>query len=312
ILMERRTKKKIMNLPGVLSIHNSRRFIPLEPLKRLDELAFPTFLEFDLSKYENKDTIHMITSRGCLYRCNFCFDWTQRKHYSYRTAENILQEIESHLANHRIRKFLFRDLIINGNLENLKKLCDMIIQKKLDIEWTAQGTVDNRIGMEFAMAMKKAGLRIYTMGVESCSDKVLREMNKPYKREHLREFIITLHKAKIFSTMNIIVGHPAEGEQEFMETYNFIKENHNYIPRLSSITTCALIEGTMLTKIRDRYDIVLPKNDLLMNDKSWFKWYTKDLKNTFSVRKKREKKLIDLCNELGIEIENTFNEDLEI
>ncbi|MER2059858.1 MAG: MiaB/RimO family radical SAM methylthiotransferase, partial [Niallia sp.] len=65
--------------------------------------------------------------------------------------------------------------------------------------------------------------------IQSGSDTVLKRMRRKYTMEFFAERITRLKEALpgLAITSDVIVGFPGETEEEFMETYNFIKD-HNF------------------------------------------------------------------------------------
>ena len=63
--------------------------------------------------------------------------------------------------------------------------------------------------------------------IQSGSDTVLKRMRRKYTMEFFAERLEKLKKAfpGFAVTSDVIVGFPGETEEEFMETYNFIKEH---------------------------------------------------------------------------------------
>ncbi len=62
--------------------------------------------------------------------------------------------------------------------------------------------------------------------LQSASDKVLGRVNRKYSKEHLKWVISSLRSVKDdpFIACDVITGLPAEGDEEFLETVNFLKE----------------------------------------------------------------------------------------
>ena len=63
--------------------------------------------------------------------------------------------------------------------------------------------------------------------LQSASDKVLRRSSRKYSRSHLEWVLSQLRRVKDdpFIACDVIAGLPAEGEAEFRETYEFLKDN---------------------------------------------------------------------------------------
>ena len=62
--------------------------------------------------------------------------------------------------------------------------------------------------------------------LQSASDKVLERSSRKYSRSHLEWVIENLRKVKDdpFIACDVIAGLPAEGEEEFRQTYDFLKD----------------------------------------------------------------------------------------
>ena len=63
--------------------------------------------------------------------------------------------------------------------------------------------------------------------LQSASDKVLRRSSRKYSRSHLEWVLSELRRVKDdpFIACDVIAGLPAEGEDEFRETYEFLRDN---------------------------------------------------------------------------------------
>ena len=289
--------KKNVNFNNILETFISKEgviFIKTKPLENIDFLVAPTYSEFDLSKYEEL-ILPMLTSRGCINRCNFCVDWMQRRCYSLRSPRKVVEEIEYHIEHNNIRTFNFWDLIINGNLKHLERICDLIVKRDLKIKWSAQGMVNQRMDYNILKKMKSAGCINLVFGVESCSDKVLKLMNKPFRVKDLKIILIRLKKVGITVDINLIIGYPGEGEKEFEETYNFIDKYYNYITCISSLTPCLMMGNSWISRNIKNLGIVVPKDK-----EGYLKWYNLEHTNTYEIRKKRVKEIIKLSNYHGI------------
>lgn len=63
--------------------------------------------------------------------------------------------------------------------------------------------------------------------LQSGSDKILKSMNRPYNKKYFQERLDKIRKniPGIAISIDVIVGFPGEGVEEFKETYEFIKKN---------------------------------------------------------------------------------------
>lgn len=93
-------------------IHNPAR--PL--IKNLDSLPFPAYHLFPMKKYHpalggyrRTPAINMISSRGCLGKCTFCYKDMFGVMTRMRSPENLVEEIELLTGNYGIKEITFYD-----------------------------------------------------------------------------------------------------------------------------------------------------------------------------------------------------------
>ena len=296
ILYHLKDDKKIEDTKGII-LYKENKYLCLGEevfIENLNELPYPDFDWSDLSRYTEKK-IPILMSRGCIRRCKFCNDTFVSPKYRCRMADNVFREMVLRIEKNKINKFEFFDLIINGNLHELEKLCELVIKNKLHISWTGQAAIRKEMNRDFLLKMKKAGCEAITYGIESFSDKVLELMNKPYTYDDIEKVLRDTARVGIKANINIIVGFPGEGEEEFNETYEGIKRLRKYIYGISSLTPCLITLGSSLQFNLDRYGIIYPGID------GYFTWYSKD-GNTYGLRKERTKKILSLASELNLPI----------
>lgn len=262
----------------------------LRPLiGNLDSIPFPEFKDFPLNNYKYKNRLPILGSRGCIHRCVFCDDTLMWRYYRYRSAEDIIEEMK--LRKKEGVEFLeFNDLLINGNLQQLSRLCDLIIKERLDIRWGGSVCINKHMDFIFLKKLKMAGCCYLNYGIESASPKVLDEMNKGFTIEEAKKVIEDTYKAGISVCTNWIVGFPTETYGDFEETLNFVKDNIRYLKNNIMVNSFILKGSSILFKNKEKFDIVSD------NERNW---YSLGGLNTFEERKKRYDEFIELIAALG-------------
>ena len=255
----------------------------------IDEIPFPTFEEFNLNHYLQKDVLPLISSRGCIRACAFCRDFSTKKPYRRRKPELVFYEIQHHLQKYQRRRFEFCDLLINGDLGFLDTFCNLLLQQKEAIAWGGQATVRRDMSARLLKKMKLAGCGGIAFGCESFSDKVLRLMRKGITVPEARDSIVRAKKAGMLVEINLIVGFPGETEEDIDQNIRFIKKNAKWIDKINSLNICSIGPGTYLYEHAPDFGI----DAAVIND--WFAWFTKDLTNTLEIRLKRHKRLSQAC-----------------
>jgi len=216
-----------------------------EEIGDLDNIPYPTFEKFTLDKYERKNTMPILGSRGCIRRCAFCVECLLFPKYRMRSPGSIVEEIEYHLLK-GTREFVFYDSLINGNLLYLDQLCDLIKEKKLKVSWEAQFLIRSDLSFKLLKKMKQAGCYNLFIGLESGSDTVLKRMHKGFALKDVEHFFYLAKKAGLNFEVSLIVGFPQETEAEFKETMEFFKKNKDYIPKIAQVNPFVLLKGSLV------------------------------------------------------------------
>lgn len=302
--------KTFEKIPGciVKKGNNFSKLIPREPISELNSIPFPNFNDLDLSRYLSKG-LPILGSRGCMNRCSFCNDWIVWPKYRFRSAKNIFEEIMQSVERHNVCDFEFADLALNNNMDEIERLCDLIIKQGLVINWGAHFVIKPAIKASFFKKMNDAGCRALRFGIESGSAKILKLMNKPFGIPLIEKTLVLSSEAGIHNLINIITGFPGEGEDEFNETLEFIKRNKDIIHGFGNVSPCYLTPNSMLEKCHEDYGIVLP------NENFSLEWYD-STGNTYELRKDRTQRLRQFIKKLGIGLDEEktlfyFDEELK-
>ena len=242
-------------------------------------LNFPRFNTIRLEEYASR-SVPLLASRGCIRKCAFCNDHHIYRKFRWRPAEDVFSEIAFHYER-GFTEFTFNDVLINGNVRELRKLCRMIADAGLDVRWGGQGVIRKEMNLETLQIMRRAGCMSMVYGVESFSDKVLKLMNKPYDQEMCIKVLGATRQAGVEAIINLIVGFPGETEKEFHETYDFLINHRDLIDQVASISPCLVNLGAPLQRDFKKYGIVFPKEEPSI------KWYTEDGENTYDERRRR-------------------------
>ena len=254
-------------------------------INNLDILPPPDFLDFDINRYTRK-ALPLVTSRGCINRCTFCADSPLWKIYRYRSPEKVLEEIKILVKQYGRNEFEIADSTFNGNVPRLEKICDLIIESKLDLYWSAKVTLRKEMDHKLLQKMKKAGCTNLSYGVESGSPRVLKDMRKNIDLAEAKRVIKDTWRVGINVNCFFIIGYPIETEEDFQLTLDFIQENAMYIHRFTQITGCHIEEDSHLGHKVDEYGIIFKEDG----------WHSKE--STPEIREKRLLRVKELAMKL--------------
>ncbi len=190
--------------------------------------------------YMGQRMFTMFTSIGCPYRCSFCVHPTV-----YRVINGSKwvpypdQEVVDHMQflvdRYRATHICFLDDTSFPDLERMRRIFSLILERGLKVTLEFRGARVNEIDRmddEFLDLMAAAGGRVLMVGVESASDRVLKNMQKGIsKKQIIRVNRKLARHPKLVPHYNFIYGTPGETYQDLLETKDVIlqlvKDNPN-------------------------------------------------------------------------------------
>jgi anaerobic magnesium-protoporphyrin IX monomethyl ester cyclase len=213
---------------GAGCLNKARKAAP-----KLDEITMPAHDLIDLEKYtvvlaNDSKVASMQTSRGCPSKCTFCDIRLTR--FRFRSAENVLEEIE-YLKSRGINEFFLVDDQFTSNKERVLKLCQLLIDKNIDIKFKISSRID-RVDIEMLSLLKQAGCYRIHYGIESGSQRLLDYMEKEITLDQIRETVKSTKEVGIEIFAYMMIGIPTETIEDINKSINLISElkpNHvNY------------------------------------------------------------------------------------
>ncbi len=188
---------------------------PAAPFHRnLDELPDPAqYFPFQ----------HLVMSRGCPGNCTFCGSpafWQRR--VRFHSADYIADQIER-LTRRGIRFFYFSDDTFTLRKSRVIDLCRQLIERRLDISWSAISRVD-AVDEEVLYWMRKAGCIQISYGVEHGSASIRRRFNKALATDQIRRAFDLTVRHGILSRAYFIYGCPGENRDSIQKTLDLMDE----------------------------------------------------------------------------------------
>jgi|GEM_PF-1705624 len=257
---------------------------PIKAAPTVADLQMADYSDFDFSKYENPHALTMLLSRGCINRCSFCSEAPSFLKFRAMSGERVYQELKFHAATSSAQRPLrvyFNDSLLNGNLQELENLADLLIANPIPGGLTFGGMMLIRGEMteELVRKLALAGLRETFFGMETGSEKMIKLMRKRFKLEDAERIIRYFYKYGISVTLSIIFGHPGETEEDYYDTIGFLKRNEAYVDKLL-LNTLGLFGDTHISRNLEKYGIVDS------SDATY--WVGDEGANTFAVRRARQ------------------------
>ena len=163
--------------------------------------------------------ITLITGRGCPHHCVYClYPQTFNGHkLRYRSIKNVVDEIEYCLNNFPgLKEIMFEDDTLTVNKKRAIEFAEEILRRGLKFQWSANSRAD--VDLETMKALKKAGARLFCVGIESGDQSVLDSMKKRLTVLQIKKFFDDAKKAGILIHGCFLVGNPGETKETLQRT----------------------------------------------------------------------------------------------
>ena len=248
--------------------------------------------ELGITTYSENVRAYLKIQDGCDNFCSYCLIPYRRGRSRSRDHETILKEATS-LVKNGYQEIVLTGIHVGGygkDLESdsfsslVKDLLDIKDLYRLRISSIEESEIDDEM-IDLINNCDNLANHFH-IPLQSGSDTVLKRMSRKYNKEQFLNKIRMIQKAcpNVAITTDVIVGFPGETEEEFLETYEFIKEcgfNMLHVFPFSSR------EGTVASRMPNQID---PR-----------------------IKKERTLKLIELSNKLWDEYTNKYvNKEVEV
>jgi tetratricopeptide (TPR) repeat protein len=118
--------------------------------------------------------------------------------------------------------FYFSDDTFTYKKQWVQAICQEIIRRRLHITWVAIARV-NHIQADILGWMRKAGCIQISFGIESGSQKIRRELNKPIKTAQIKKAFDLVKYYGIMPRAYFIYGSPGESEETIQASIDLIQ-----------------------------------------------------------------------------------------
>ncbi len=195
-------------------------------IKDIDSLPFPAIDLFNLEKY--KTPLNIMTSRGCPYFCKYCFKGLFGSIFRQRSPENVVDELAYYKERfpklYKERPLPIGDDCFNLNMVRAKKICDLIVERKLQAKFVCgTGLRGDRLDEELVNKIKQIGTFFIFFGVESGDQEQMDYNGKSIDMEKLASGIDLVKKAGITTGACFIVDLPGTNEKTIQNTIKYMR-----------------------------------------------------------------------------------------
>lgn len=250
----------LSRVPGLYS----RAQGPYQPQvnsNNLDRLILPQTGLLSVSVSPNHETwIPVQTRRGCALKCLYCstsaIEGSALRHRSPRAVAAWLESwVKAGYAN-----FFFVDNTFNLPLAYAKSICHQILKRKLDMHWRAI-IYPKWVDEELVELMAAAGCRQISLGFESGSEQMLKNLNKKFTLEDVRIISAMFADHEIERMGFLLLGGPGETRESVEESLAFADSLNLEVLRLTA--GIRIYPNTPLAEIAQHQGVITSQSNLL-------------------------------------------------
>lgn len=157
------------------------------------------------------------TSRGCPFQCSFCLKSMYGKGVRYKSSERVVSEVEHVVNEWGAESLYFIDLEFTLNRAHVLDICRGLKDAGLDVKWCCQTRVD-AVDSELLEAMKDSGCVLIHFGLETGSERLLRETGKGINLKQVSDAFSICRRLKLNTAAFFLFGLPGETRKDRRET----------------------------------------------------------------------------------------------
>jgi radical SAM superfamily enzyme YgiQ (UPF0313 family) len=172
---------------------------------------------------DHYDSHIVMTSRGCPSRCSFCAaDVVWGRRYRVHSVPYVLDSLEKLLARMPLKMLQVKDDTFAARPKRAIEICNGIRERGLRFVWSCDTRAD-KMSDEVLEAMRLAGCQRLSVGVESGSPEILRNIEKRISPEQILDATERARAVGMQVRYYMMLGNQGETSATFHETLAFLE-----------------------------------------------------------------------------------------
>ena len=229
----------------------------------LANLPIPDYDDYDFSIYEKK-MLGILGSRGCVRKCKFCDYIENWKKFTWRTGQDVYEEMLIQHRKYGIKSFKFQDALTNGNLKEFTHLTTKLSehnQQRPDDwfrwsgfyifrDWTQNSEQEWQL-------LHDSGAEVLVVGIENLNEHIRYDMGKKFSNDSIDRHLKQALKHKIELVFLMIVGWHTETYHDIEFAKQWLDTHLEYKPilRITWGGSLGIFTHTYLDRNKDKLGI---------------------------------------------------------
>jgi anaerobic magnesium-protoporphyrin IX monomethyl ester cyclase len=256
------------------------------PIADLDALPFPDYspenkflidanrLVKGYSVSHFNGMYEIMSSRGCPFSCSFCCSSSLKElHPRYRrirrrSPEHVVGELTEAKRRYRVRYINVQDDVFTFDRDWIDRFAELYAR---DVGISFWAYVHPAMTDENTLAtLKRAGLDRVTMGIQSGSERLLRDVyHRRFSNDKALQAMDTLEKQDIRYDVDIITNNPLETEQDCRQTFELLLNAPRHCRLNGGLSKLSVFPNTAIERL------FRENKDILKADNGMFDFYNK-------------------------------------
>jgi len=174
------------------------------------------------SKLPGDKIAAIITSRGCPWRCGYCYNqFVNKRSFRAHSAQRVISDIEWLKKSFNISALAIED---DNFFTNKKRALEIIRNIGIPWESSIRANYVSQWGEDFIRELKENNCVELRIGAESGSQRILDIMHKDIIVEDIYKAVELCKKHNIRILFNFMIGIPGESWPEMLKTFQVMDE----------------------------------------------------------------------------------------
>ncbi len=218
-----------------------------DKIKDLDGLPWPARDLMDFTPYltawrsrHGYSSVHLLTSRGCPFRCNWCSKGVYGKTFRARDPRDVAREMRWLQDTYQPERLWVADDLIGVKRQWVTAWHDAVLEADAAMPFECLSRADLLTPQMLAELREIGCFRVY-FGAESGSQRILDAMQKDTKVEDIRAASTMLKDAGIERGFFMMLGYPPEDLSDIRLTEQMLMD---IVPEMVGFSVAYPLEGT--------------------------------------------------------------------